>query len=91
MEELTGLFQQAWVFCLPSTYEGFGVPYLEALAAGTPVVATKNPGACEILRDGEFGIIAPDADLGPVLSRLLADRPAARGVGAQRGAAGAGL
>jgi glycosyltransferase involved in cell wall biosynthesis len=73
LEDLGELFQKAWVFCLPSTYEGFGVPYLEALAAGTPVLATRNPGACEVLRDGEFGIISSDADLGPSLSRLLAD------------------
>jgi phosphatidylinositol alpha-mannosyltransferase len=73
VEELAERFRKAWVFCLPSTYEGFGVPYIEALASGTPVVATKNPGACEVLRDGEFGIIASDAELGQRLSALLMD------------------
>ena len=30
-------YRQAWVFCLPSSYEGFGIPYAEAMAAGLPV------------------------------------------------------
>lgn len=69
--ELAARFRRAWVFCLPSTYEGFGVPYIEAMASGTPVVASGNPGAREVLGDGKFGIIAADHDLGPALARLL--------------------
>ena len=67
----------AWVFCLPSSYEGFGVPYIEALAAGCPVVATPNPGAKEVLDHGRFGRIAPPERLGEVLLELLLD-PALR-------------
>ena len=43
-EELAREYRAAWVFCLPSSYEGFGIPYAEAMASGTPVVATPNPG-----------------------------------------------
>ena len=68
---LTSLFQQAWVFCLPSTYEGFGVPYIEAMSAGTAVIASPNPGACEVLRNGQYGAIAEDADLGEQINHLL--------------------
>ena len=71
LSTLTMLYQQAWVFCLPSTYEGFGVPYIEAMASGTPVVASPNPGAGEVLCSGQYGIIAEDAHLGEQITRLL--------------------
>jgi phosphatidylinositol alpha-mannosyltransferase len=74
---LARLYRQAWVFCLPSAYEGFGRPYVEAMAAGTAVVATSNAGARDILDFGRYGIIARDKDLGAALCRLLGD-PALR-------------
>lgn len=72
-EELAERYRRAWAFCLPSTYEGFGVPYVEAMATGTPVVATPNVGAREVLGDGAFGEIVPDDQLGPRLLALLRD------------------
>ena len=51
-DELVALYQTAWVYASPSTYEGFGLPYLEAMACGTVVVATRNPGSVEVLGDG---------------------------------------
>jgi phosphatidylinositol alpha-mannosyltransferase len=72
-EQLTDLYRRAWVFCLPSTYEGFGVPYIEAMASGTPVVASPNVGAIEVTQDGRCGVIAPDAGLAKALIRLLQD------------------
>ncbi len=71
--ELADRYRHAWVFCLPSTYEGFGVPYIEALAAGTPVVASPNVGAREVLDEGRFGVLADDALLGAELIALLRD------------------
>jgi glycosyltransferase involved in cell wall biosynthesis len=68
---LVNLYQQAWLFCLPSTYEGFGVPYIEAMAAGTAVIATPNPGAREVLCDGEYGVIVEDTHLGEQINHLL--------------------
>lgn len=72
-EELADRYRRAWVFCLPSTYEGFGVPYAEALVSGTAVVATPNRGACEVLERGEAGVLAPDDRLGEELVRMLED------------------
>ena len=72
-EELAGLYRRAWVFCLPSTYEGFGVPYIEAMASGTPVVATPNPGSVEVLGGGKFGVMASDETVGCELLRVLQD------------------
>ena len=70
---LVTLYSGAWVFCLPSTYEGFGVPYIEAMASGTPVVATPNPGAVEVTSNGKCGLLAKDEDLGTTLLRTLTD------------------
>ena len=72
-EELAAAYRRAWVFCLPSSYEGFGVPYVEAMASGTPVVASPNPGAAEITAGGAHGVLVADAELGPELARLLTD------------------
>jgi phosphatidyl-myo-inositol alpha-mannosyltransferase len=70
-EKLTELYRAAWVFCLPSTYEGFGVPYIEAMASGTAVVASPNPGAIEVLQNGTYGLIPEDQDLGREILQLL--------------------
>lgn len=74
--ELASLYQRAWVYASPSTYEGFGLPYLEAMACGTPVVATPNPGSEEVLGGGAYGALALDTDFGRTLSSLLADAQA---------------
>lgn len=72
-EKLTDLYRRAWVFCLPSTYEGFGVPYIEAMASGVPVVASPNVGAREVLQEGASGLLAADAELGNTIIRVLTD------------------
>jgi|AMFO01.1.fsa_nt_gi Glycosyltransferase len=69
--QLADLYRQAWVFCLPSSYEGFGVPYIEAMASGTPVVATPNDGAREVLDEGRWGLLVPLKEIGQTLVRLL--------------------
>jgi len=72
--ELVRMYQEAWCFCLPSIYEGFGVPYIESMACGTPVVATPNPGSLEVTKSGEFGVVTPLDDLGKTLVELLLDK-----------------
>jgi phosphatidyl-myo-inositol alpha-mannosyltransferase len=74
--ELAELYRQAWVFCLPSSYEGFGLPYLEAMAHGTPVVATPNPGARHVLAEGRYGALVEPAQLGETIACLLLDEQA---------------
>ncbi len=72
-DELVQLYRSAWILCLPSSYEGFGLPYLEAMAHGTPVVATPNPGSEFLLDHGRGGIVVPDEQLGSRLAELLLD------------------
>lgn len=71
--ELASLYRRAWVYASPSTYEGFGLPYLEAMACGTPVVATQNPGSTEVLEDGRYGLIADDDEFVETVAALLGD------------------
>jgi glycosyltransferase involved in cell wall biosynthesis len=70
---LIELYQRAWVFCLPSSYEGFGVPYVEAMACGLAVVASPNPGAREVTHEGRYGRLVDDAALPQTLVQLLSD------------------
>ncbi len=72
-ETLTDLYRRAWVFCLPSSYEGFGVPYIEAMASGTPVVASPNDGATEVTQNGKYGVLSQDEALADNLVWLLTD------------------
>ena len=60
-ERVNELFNQATVFVQTSRHEGFCLPLLEAMAAGTPVVSTDAHGNRDFCRDGENCLIA-DAD-----------------------------
>jgi phosphatidyl-myo-inositol alpha-mannosyltransferase len=71
--QLAALYRRAWLYVSPSTYEGFGLPYVEAMACGTAVVATPNPGSREVLREGEFGRLVTDGAFGSAILELLED------------------
>lgn len=74
-EDLADAYRRAWVFCLPSSYEGFGIPYAEAMSSGLPVVATPNVGARYVSDEGRAAVLAELDDLGPALADLLRDAP----------------
>lgn len=84
--ELADLMRGAQVACVPSLYEGFSLPAAEAMATGTPLVATTGGAIPEVAgADGETCLAVPPADAGALaaaLGRLLEDEPLRQRLGA---------
>lgn len=57
---LPSLFKKAKIFLFPSLYEGFGLPVLEAMAYGTPVISAKNSSLPEVCQDCAVYVQADD-------------------------------
>ena len=76
MSELAACYRSAWLYASPSRYEGFGLPYVEAMASGIPVVASPNPGSREVLEGGRFGVLASDEEFPTAIVDLLRDEGA---------------
>lgn len=67
------LYRLARVFVFPSSYEGFGLPVIEAMASGTPVVANENSSIPEIVGSGAFLVESGNARkmAGAIIALLL--------------------
>jgi glycosyltransferase involved in cell wall biosynthesis len=76
-EPLVEKLRRAHVLVVPSSYEGFGIVYLEGMGFGLPAIGTTSGAAGEIIEDGETGyLIEPDdaATLASRASQLASDR-----------------
>ncbi len=74
--DLPALYSSAEAFIYPSLYEGFGLPPLEAMACGVPVITSDTSSLPEVV--GEAGLKLPPKDvpaLAETLARLLGDAP----------------
>jgi glycosyltransferase involved in cell wall biosynthesis len=71
-DDLAGLYRGAAALVLPSRYEGFGLPVLEAMACGTPVVATPDRALREVA--GDAALFAEPHELGEAIRRAVAER-----------------
>jgi phosphatidyl-myo-inositol dimannoside synthase len=75
-EEVASCYARATIFALPSTGEGYGMVFLEAMAFGAPIVAAACGGSTDLVRDGSNGLlVAPNsvAELAKALERLFKD------------------
>ncbi|MFN8516395.1 MAG: glycosyltransferase family 1 protein [Chloroflexia bacterium] len=66
--DLPAIYSAATVFAYPSLYEGFGLPPLEAMACGTPVVAGNTSALPEVV--GEAGLLVDPLDAGAIAAAL---------------------
>lgn len=75
-EDVRAAFYDSHVFCLPSRQEGFGIVFVEAMAAGLPIVAARSAAVPEVVSHEETGILVAPGNvraLGDALSQLLGD------------------
>ncbi|MEO0451724.1 MAG: glycosyltransferase family 4 protein [Pseudomonadota bacterium] len=74
-EDLPDLYRAADVFAMPSTGEGFGIVYLEAMASGTPAIGLNVGGARDAFDDGQIGHCVSPEDFEATLKRVLSEPP----------------
>jgi phosphatidylinositol alpha-1,6-mannosyltransferase len=71
LPRLIEIYRAADLFVMPSTGEGFGIVFLEAMASGTPVLGLDIAGARDALAEGELGATVTDSRLAAALARAL--------------------
>jgi glycosyltransferase involved in cell wall biosynthesis len=73
-DDLRALYSSCQIFVYPSLYEGFGLPLLEAMACGAPVITSNTPAIIETVGDAARLISPTDPkDLAQAMMRLLQD------------------
>lgn len=70
--ELSWVYRNAAVFALPSTVEGFGLVYVEAMINRLPVVAGSQDAAIDVVKPGHSGLLVDPMDVAQIAAALIA-------------------
>jgi glycosyltransferase involved in cell wall biosynthesis len=76
-EQLADVIRRHHLIAVPSSYEGYGIAYLEGMGFGLPAIATRRGAAGEVITDGLDGYLVPAEEpdaLAAIIGRLAADR-----------------
>src|SRR5581483_3003422 len=71
--DLAALMGGADVFCLPSVFEGFGLPALEAMACGAPVIVSDRGALPEVVGDAGIICSTEPAEVSAAVARVIAE------------------
>ena len=77
-EKIRDFYSRADIFVFPTLHEGFGIPVLEAMAFGLPIIASDVAAVPELIKDGDNGILIPPAnseELAKALKSLAESAP----------------
>ena len=72
-ERLSALYRRSWIYLCLSSYEGFGVGLIEAMALSCLAVTTPHPGSDFLVKDGETALVAAPGEMEATLGRALSD------------------
>lgn len=70
IENISDFYNQISVYVQPSVTEGFGIPCLEAMSHGRPVIVTEGAGVSELVKDGVEGYVVPIRNPGAIADRI---------------------
>ncbi len=71
LNKMAAFYAGCDIFCLPSLHETFGLVYLEAMAAGKPVVALNSSAVPEVIENGKEGILVEPEDRASLVDAIL--------------------
>jgi glycosyltransferase involved in cell wall biosynthesis len=77
-DELIALYRSSWIYLCLSSYEGFGVGIIEAMAYSCLVITAPHPGSEYLVKDGETGLMAPAEKAEALIARMLTDEKSRR-------------
>lgn len=71
IDDIDEFYNKCSIYVQSSVSEGFGIPCLESMAHGRPVIATNETGASDLIRDGETGFVIGIRDPDAIVEKLL--------------------